>query len=80
MRAMVTYQAVNVVLLKHDLSSVTPKCIASGLVLIVAGLIGLVLEAPCCFVFFDFGDKLARWSEERKPWHKVVLFVGNSKI
>lgn len=55
--------------------SVTPKCIASGLVLIVAGLIGLVLEAPCCFVFFDFGDKLARWSEERKPWHKVVLFV-----
>jgi len=55
--------------------SVTPKCIAAGLVLMVAGIIGLVLEAPCCFVFFDFGDKLARWSEGRKPWHKVVLFV-----
>jgi len=58
-----------------NMISVTPKCIAAGLILIVAGIIGLVLEAPCCFVFFDFGDKLARWSENRKPWHKVVLFV-----
>ena len=56
--------------------SVTPKCIAAGLVLMVAGVIALTLEAPCCFVFFDFGDKLTRWSESRKPWHKVVLFVG----
>jgi len=55
--------------------SVTPKCIAAGLVLMVAGVIALTLEAPCCFIFFDFGDKLARWSESRKPWHKVVLFV-----
>jgi len=55
--------------------TITPKCIAAGLVLMVAGVVALTLEAPCCFVFFDFGDKLARWSESRKAWHKVVLFV-----
>lgn len=55
--------------------SVRPTAIGAGLVLMVAGVIALTLEAPCCFVFFDFGDKLARWSESRKPWHKVVLFV-----
>jgi len=54
---------------------VSPTAIAAGLVLIVAGVVALILEAPCCFVFFDFGDKLARWSESRKAWHKVILFV-----
>jgi hypothetical protein len=26
-------------------------------------------------VFLDFGDKLAAWSESRKAWHKIVLYV-----
>jgi len=55
--------------------TISPKDLGAGLLLIVAGLVALVLEAPCCFVFLDFGDKLARWSESRKPWHKIVLYV-----
>ena len=47
----------------------------------IAGLIEIAIEAPFCYVFFKFGKKLVRWSEGRKPWHKVIIYVGNcSKI
>ena len=51
------------------------------MVLMIAGLIGIAIEAPFFCVFFEFGEKLVRWSEGRKPWHKVIIYIGNcSKI
>ena len=39
------------------------------------GFLVVVLEAPCCCPFFDFVDKIGKFSESRPYWQKGALYT-----
>ncbi|KAF7995769.1 hypothetical protein HCN44_006876 [Aphidius gifuensis] len=48
----------------------------SGVTLIIAGLVVLTGEAPCCCIFLDFVQTLSNIIEKRPYWNRAVLYCG----
>ncbi|KAK7465994.1 hypothetical protein BaRGS_00037431 [Batillaria attramentaria] len=53
----------------------TPLCLVAGIMLMIQGFLVIALEAPCCCQFLDFIQPLARFSENRSPFQKALIYA-----
>ncbi|CAF2851496.1 unnamed protein product [Rotaria sp. Silwood2] len=54
--------------------SVTPSCIAAGVIMIFLGFSMIMFEVPICCTFVSYTQPVARFSEKRPPWQKAILY------
>ncbi|XP_064648737.1 calcium channel flower-like [Lineus longissimus] len=54
----------------------TPKCIAAGMLQIVAGFVVCLFEAPCCCQFLDFIQNISEFADKRPYWNKAILYCA----
>lgn len=55
--------------------SLSGSCIIAGVILCVSSALVLAFEVPICCSFIQFIEPLARFSESRPHWQKVVLYI-----
>ncbi|XP_033725169.1 calcium channel flower homolog [Pecten maximus] len=60
--------------------SLSATCIVSGVLQMLVGFIVVLFEAPCCCQFIEFADKVGKFSDNRAPWQKAVIYCGLSLI
>jgi hypothetical protein len=54
--------------------SITPTCIAAGVILIFLGFSMIMFEVPICCQFVSYTQPVARFSEKRPAWQKAILY------
>ncbi len=54
---------------------ITPMCIVAGVLMMVAGLVVIVVEAPFCCAFLELAQKISGFMEGRPAWQKMALYV-----
>ena len=54
--------------------SISPICIAAGVIMIILGFSMIMFEVPICCQFVSFTQPVARFSEKRPAWQKAMLY------
>ncbi|CAF0970456.1 unnamed protein product [Adineta ricciae] len=54
--------------------SISPFCIIAGVMMIVLGFALIMFEVPVCCQFVQYTQPAAKFSEQRPPWQKAILY------
>jgi hypothetical protein len=54
--------------------SITPRCIAAGIIQIFLGFSMIMFEVPICCQFVRYTQPVARFSEKRPAWQKAIIY------
>jgi hypothetical protein len=54
--------------------SITPACIAAGVIMIFLGFSMIMFEVPICCQFVSYTQPVARFSEKRPAWQKAIIY------